>query len=76
MLMTSKMSSTFIFFALSTMPGEKCGNCIRGLEVDVVACTIICDSSMADKAGVSQPQEEMTSTRPCSNRTACSKMNF
>mmetsp|Transcript_146031 Transcript_146031/g.364124 ORF Transcript_146031/g.364124 Transcript_146031/m.364124 type:complete len:216 (+) Transcript_146031:344-991(+) len=75
MFMTSKTSSTFIFFALSTSACEKCGSCISGLELDVVACTIICDSSIENSAGVSQPHEEMTSTRPCRSLTACSKMN-
>mmetsp|Transcript_60356 Transcript_60356/g.160605 ORF Transcript_60356/g.160605 Transcript_60356/m.160605 type:complete len:225 (+) Transcript_60356:292-966(+) len=75
MFMTSNTSSTFMPLALSTRACVKWGSCIRGLEFDVVAWTIICDSSMENSAGVSHPHEEMTSTRPCSRRTAWSRMN-
>mmetsp|Transcript_125895 Transcript_125895/g.228492 ORF Transcript_125895/g.228492 Transcript_125895/m.228492 type:complete len:225 (-) Transcript_125895:5724-6398(-) len=74
MFMTSKTSSTFIFLALSIKGCVKCGSCSSGLELEVVAWTIICESSMAKSAGVSQPQDEMTSTRPCSSLTAWSRM--
>mmetsp|Transcript_112262 Transcript_112262/g.317544 ORF Transcript_112262/g.317544 Transcript_112262/m.317544 type:complete len:225 (+) Transcript_112262:436-1110(+) len=74
MFMTSKTSSTFFFLALSMNSLLKCGSCMSGLAFEDDACTIICESSMAKSAGVSQPQEEMTSTRPCSSRTACSRM--
>mmetsp|Transcript_29704 Transcript_29704/g.63182 ORF Transcript_29704/g.63182 Transcript_29704/m.63182 type:complete len:216 (-) Transcript_29704:4172-4819(-) len=75
MFITSKTSSTFIFFAFSIRAASKCGSCMSGLALVEVACTIICESSMEKRAGWSQPQEEITSTRPWSSRTACSRMN-